>query len=168
MFTEEEKHIAKYFDKTFNWIARDENNNLCFYRTKPLKRWIGKGIWIEPLGSYCKTEDCYNEIKYVAYNLGGYFQSIRWEDAEPVLLKDIYDSPILTDKEREYLKYVLKPLPEICHITKYESPYLVFERIGVCFGEKDDMLFPYFAKGTRYKGMELGKEYTLKDLGIKL
>jgi hypothetical protein len=168
MFTEEEKHIAKCFGKTFNWIARDENNNLCFYRTKPLKRWIGKGIWVEPLGSYYKTKHCYNDIKYVAYGLGGYFQSIRWEDAEPTLIKDIYDPQILNDKEREYLTAVLKPLPTAKTIRKAISPLGVYQYLVVDFNESEFMSFPYFEPDTMYKGMECCKLYTPEELGIKL
>ena len=31
---------------------------------------------------------------------------------------------------------------------------------------KDSIIFPYFTKGTMYKGMKVKTKYTLKELGI--
>ena len=37
----------------------------------------------------------------------------------------------------------------------------------ICIGLNDEAIsLPYFKKGTMYKGMELYKEYTLKELGL--
>ena len=33
-------------------------------------------------------------------------------------------------------------------------------------GKTSSISFPYFKKGTMYKGMKPGKSYTLKELGI--
>lgn len=32
--------------------------------------------------------------------------------------------------------------------------------------EDDNIPFPFFTKGTMYKGMELNKRYTLEELGL--
>lgn len=71
---------------------------------------------------------------------------------------------ILTQEEKEYLSYVIKPFRDrveyVCkyaHIdNKHEWIEIVFTNIFMCF--------PFFEKGTMYKGMEVNKEYTLEEL----
>lgn len=81
-------------------------------------------------------------------------------------LEELQRKPILDDVEKEYLKAVIRPFKkEIVSISKEET-----------FGEEfisinhevlgDNISFPTFKKGTMYIGMELEKEYTLKELGL--
>ena len=73
---------------------------------------------------------------------------------------------ILTQEEKEYLSYVIKPFRDkveyvrkYAHIdNKHEWIEIVFTNIFMCF--------PFFEKGTMYKGMELNKEYSVEELGI--
>lgn len=73
--------------------------------------------------------------------------------------------PILTDKEKEYLGAVIKPFRKrIEFIAKYE---LKEEKEYIDISLDYDMIdLPIFKKGTMYKGMEVGKRYTLEDLGV--
>ena len=75
----------------------------------------------------------------------------------------IVEKEILDEKEKEYLSAVIKPFRDrIEYIKKMED---IREYITIDL--KDERLpFPYFDKGTMYKGMELGKKYTLKELGL--
>ena len=79
---------------------------------------------------------------------------------------ELYEEPILDEKEKEYLSAVIKPFrKKIRNISKngvYDYEYLYFEGKGT----KEDFRLPIFAKGTMYKGMKLGKAYTLKELGL--
>ena len=75
---------------------------------------------------------------------------------------------ILTKQERCYLSSVVKPFREkILHISKLSSK----DGESICIDirydwEEDSIVLPKFAAGTLYKGMEIGKEYSVKDLGL--
>lgn len=77
--------------------------------------------------------------------------------------------PILDDAEKKYLSAVIKPFRnKVYAIAKYEDGvdnyYIqIMVKQNVYFEYID---FPYFKKGTMYKGMELKKEYTLEQLGL--
>ena len=78
-------------------------------------------------------------------------------------------SGILNDKEREYLSDVIKPFRnKIEYIDKYIDEN--GEYISLIYRDLSDRTFaiefPYFEKGTMYKGMEIGKRYTLEELGL--
>lgn len=80
------------------------------------------------------------------------------------------DEPILTDEEREYLRAVIKPFrSRVKTITKTylecfnEFEWLVLEMIE---DGNDASNFPFFEKGTMYKGMEANKKYTLEELEL--
>ena len=75
---------------------------------------------------------------------------------------------ILNETEKEYLKAVINPFKKkVKYIAKadcYKSKS--YESIEIGLENDDCMLFPDFEKGMMYKGMELGKRYTLEELGI--
>ena len=75
---------------------------------------------------------------------------------------------ILTEQERHYLSSVVKPFREkILHISKLSSKNGESICIDIRYDwEEDSILLPKFAAGTLYKGMEIGKEYSVKDLGL--
>ena len=83
---------------------------------------------------------------------------------------------ILDKEEKEYLSAVIRPFAyrtiSITKIKDWIDEDINFEALEIALMlpcENPDMEFvhlPYFDKGTMYKGMELNKEYTLKDLGL--
>ena len=75
---------------------------------------------------------------------------------------------ILAEEERKYLSRVIKPFREkIQHISKLTGKNGEYICIDIrCDWEEDSILLPRFATGTLYKGMEIGKEYSVKDLGL--
>ena len=84
-------------------------------------------------------------------------------------LLEEYTEPILDDKEREYLSSVIEPFRKsVISIKKLEATYgweiisfyYTFQSYG-CI-----TILPPFQSGTRFKGMELGKEYTIEALGL--
>lgn len=97
-FTEDEKTITRNINKKYKWIARNKSGSLVIFTRKPIKR---EKSWcvdrIDELNSITEFEHI--------------FKSIRWEDDNPVLIKDIYDPQIISDKEREYLKNILETIP---------------------------------------------------------
>ena len=75
---------------------------------------------------------------------------------------------ILDETEKRYLASVIRPFRnKVKNIVKNGDPFMrgkEFLRIEL---ENDDYAdFPYFEKGTMYKGMKEDKKYTLKELGL--
>lgn len=75
---------------------------------------------------------------------------------------------ILDEAERRYLSGVIRPFKdEVTDIIKYKSyDFENKEYIVIHCNQSETTMFPYFDKGTMYKGMELDKEYTLEELGL--
>lgn len=83
-----------------------------------------------------------------------------------LLGKKEIEKPILDDVEKRYLENVLKPFKDkvnylIKHNDRHKGDYII-----VTIYEEDSLLFPYFKKNKMYKGMEVDKRYTLKELGL--
>ena len=75
---------------------------------------------------------------------------------------------ILTDKEKEYLSNVIKPFRDkVESISKRSDDNGKYITIEIDEKpHKNNMFFPYFEADTMYKGMEIGKYYTLDELGL--
>lgn len=85
----------------------------------------------------------------------------RWLDAE-------HKEPILDDAEKKYLSAVIKPFRnKIYTIVKWRSYSGDSEWLSFISESKFGAFFlPNFKAGTMYKGMEVGRKYTLDELGI--
>ena len=84
-----------------------------------------------------------------------------------------YKEPILDDVEKAYLRSVIKPFKDkTLYIYKTEiqnekNHYIRIVVKSICDGlDEEEIAFPLFKKNTMYKGMELDKQYTLKELGL--
>lgn len=133
-----------------------------------------------------KTRDL-DDIKYKWTNSG----LVQWVDTiqEWVISLDfnriltgdvqIIKLPILDDVEKEYLSSVIRPFRNrVIYIAKgetvktYSPNAKIYECIYIMYKDSSKkqnpfyMGFPCFEKGTMYKGMELDKKYTLKELGL--
>ena len=82
-------------------------------------------------------------------------------------LEEEYKPSILDDVEKAYLSAVIKPFRKDVECIEKLNPsclngkqYLRIELIN------DYFTIPIFAKGTMYKGMRMGKRYTLKELEL--
>ena len=153
IFTDVEKQILEATDKSYKWIARDKNGCLYVYDTKPYKD-EGYGFFSAKFSSGFLFNECVSDVL---------FKNVTWENS-PIQYRD---DELLTPKEREYLKFVFKPFAsDIICVQKLlllsdDTEYIVARTY------KDSMIFPYFKKGTMYKGMKVKTKYTLKELGIK-
>lgn len=157
IFTEVEKRILEATDKNYKWIARDENGCLYIYNTKPYKD-EEYGFFDTKFSGGILFNRCVSDVL---------FQNVTWENS-PIQYRS---SELLTPKEREYLKFVFKPFAnDILYVQKKQS-YIIddieYIETITCKDEKKSVTrFPYFEKGTMYKGMK-HKKYTLKELGIE-
>lgn len=107
-------------------------------------------------------------LKYVENGLGleNVFKILR-----PTGYKKVYEveQEILDEEEKKYLSAVIKPFKNrVEYIIKKLSfhnstaEYIIIELIN-----DDCIMLPYFDKRTMYKGMEIYKKYTLKELGLE-
>ena len=106
------------------------------------------------VGSLNHGEDCANKSCAECKK-----EALKW-------LLEEYKEPILDDVEKEYLSAVIKPFrSRVKYIEKVVSlsGSAQFIRIGLC---GDYMIFPYFEKGSMYKGMKLNRKYSLEELGL--
>ena len=83
-------------------------------------------------------------------------------------LKPIWEreTDVLDEKEKEYLSAVIKPFKKNVNcIIKQGNERAEYLEIDV---KKNMSTFlPNFEAGSMYKGMELDKQYTLKELGLE-
>lgn len=86
------------------------------------------------------------------------------------------ETDILSEKEKEYLKSIIRPFKDrVEHIEKRKiiNSEGTFYYIGIIVKHiaidrfSEAIYFPYFKPESKmYEGMELNKEYTLKELGL--
>lgn len=83
---------------------------------------------------------------------------------------EIIKKPILDEAEKEYLSNVIRPFRDrvkaIAKYSKGSSEFIVIRYSNTLDGFILSMNFPIFGEGEMYKGMKLGKEYTLEELGL--
>lgn len=78
-------------------------------------------------------------------------------DIEPV-------KEILDEKEKEYLRNVIRPFRDkVIYIKKLRNYTTEYISINI----KNDLPITYFFECTMYKGMEVGKGYVLSELGLE-
>lgn len=76
-FTDNELCILRNIDKKYKWVARDKSNNLCIFVEKPNKQNEAR-MWVNVISTGYIEFHCYNQL----------FNSIKWEDNEPVYIDD--------------------------------------------------------------------------------
>ncbi len=78
-----------------------------------------------------------------------------------------YKEEILDKEEKEYLEAVLRPFKDrVDRIVKYFNSRVNRQFIYIFFTDDVGIKLPYFKANTMYKGMEVDKKYTLKELGL--
>lgn len=78
-----------------------------------------------------------------------------------------YRESILDEAERKYLSDVIRPFRnKIGTISKFQTWDESSQYIYISMKDNHIAALPVFPKGTMYKGMECGKRYSLKELGL--
>lgn len=167
-FTEEDKKFISLLKPEWKWVARDWNNDLYLYKTKPTKN---EKAWVtNSIDGFCRLMfDGYLKNVY-SLDWDNLFCNIKWSDEEPTRLKE----PILDDIERTYIKLYVVNNPcfknrKIDGITKiiFNSANGKFCQLSISFYDKNirrRMLLAPFEKDKMYLGMKLNKTYTIEDL----
>lgn len=137
----------------YKWLIRTMRGNVVAFSCHPCKY---EGYWLWPNNV---------ESEVVSGKSTPLFKSIQWEDEGPTYIGDIINTQILNEAERKYLSAVIRPFRDrVRSITKLLRLNDKGEYIVIDAGFQ--MFFPDFKPSTMYKGMELGKEYTLEELGL--
>ena len=109
-------------------------------------------------------------IKKIREIFGCQIKVERGEYATDALLEWMvqpYREPILDDAERKYLADVIRPFRnKIDTISKFQTWDGSSQYIHISMKDNHMGTLPVFPKGTMYKGMEDGKHYSLKELGL--
>ena len=102
----------------------------------------------EMVNGYCK-----------GYNCDGCKERVlKW------LLEEVKE-PVLDEVERKYLSDVIKPFGHrVSQIVKRNNGSGYY--IAIILNNFDVMNLPYFTRNTMYKGMKVGRQYKLKELGL--
>ena len=112
-----------------------------------------------------------NKDKNIVNNLGQeVLFTIDFDDIKNKHWEE-YNEDILNEEEKPYLENILKPYKDRVDFVMKECIGDYYERIVICVSVKNKsfknyIAFPYFNKGTIYKGMEIDKKYTVNELGL--
>lgn len=142
----------------YKWIARETFGWLYAYKDEPHKdydRNINDYVWRDN-GKYCPVCTIRAPI----------FLNVTCCDKEPVSLESIVHPQILDDVERKYLSAVIKPFRNKVKSINKAASEANQEFIAIDFKNGDETFLPWFKAGTMYKGMKLGRKYTLEELGL--
>lgn len=91
------------------------------------------------------------------------------EVKRPCQYKTIYKRKeiLLTKKEKEWLSVIVKPFKNnIRCISKESELGHKSEYIVIYIYSDNNIIFPSFKTGTRYRNMKTGREYSLPELGL--
>ena len=100
--------------------------------------------------------------------INGYCESFNCEGCGERVLKWLLEEakePVLDEVERKYLSDVIKPFGHrVSYIVKRMNGSGYY--IAIILNNFDVMNLPYFTRNTMYKGMTVGRQYKLKELGL--
>ncbi len=86
------------------------------------------------------------------------------------LTLEVLEEPIIGEEERKYLSGVISPFREkVINISKrnfHDNYFILISVNGKSKGSFSNHTLPIFDEQNSYIGMELDKEYTLKELGL--
>ena len=140
-----------YMEQVAQMLGVELEEEFNIYNSKIVNKFTEDGIV-----SYSKDNQNWIRNYYLLENLLiGYTEIIK--------------KPILDEIEKEYLSGVIKPFRDrVKSVIKYESG--IYEYIVIRYRSIEEHIgtvhFPPFKKGTMYKGMEIGKAYSLNELGL--
>lgn len=100
--------------------------------------------------------------------INGYCRGFHCEGCRERVLKWLLEEakePVLDEVERKYLSDVIKPFGHrVSYIVKRKNGSGYY--IAIILNNFDVMNLPYFTRNTMYKGMTVGRQYKLKELGL--
>lgn len=130
------------------------------------KRTVIAGNLINSNGGISKKLNQYtNELKDTV--IGERLDIVKVE--RPTQYKEVFErkEEILDETEKKYLTEVIRPFRKrIQFIQKRKEITGINPYIRIVCEDNDKLVFPYITDNSMYKGMEVNKKYTLKELGL--
>ncbi len=130
------------------------------------KRTVIAGNLINSNGGISKKLNQYtNELKDTV--IGERLDIVKVE--RPTQYKEVFErkEEILDETEKKYLTEVIRPFRKrIQFIQKRKEITEINPYIRIVCEDNDKLVFPYITDNSMYKGMEVNKKYTLKELGL--
>ena len=104
---------------------------------------------------------------YIKGNGGDYIEAyININELIKLNIKEL-PKQILTDEEKAYLKAVIKPVKDkVVDMYRTQTLYS-HEHVFIHLKNSENMTTYPFEPNTRFKGMKINQEYTLKELGLE-
>ena len=136
-----------------------------------------RDITYEELTNYCRGKiicpECFlRNVRCITSNDCWVYHKDLYSDKFLDQTIEIEMPDILTKEEKEYLSAVIKPFRnKVKNIIKFSCAMNSHCFIEIVYdddtwGKDMTIVMPPFKKDTMYKNMELGKKYTLKELGL--
>ena len=132
---------------------------------------VAKMLGVE-LGEEFRVEGF--DDKFMLTSTGMFYYDIedsKWQ--ESLLIYDILKGtrkivkPILNEKEKEYLSYIIKPFRDrVESIYKLRNSRASRDCIIIRIKDRNSIVLPDFKKGDMYKNMKPERKYSLEDLKI--
>lgn len=128
------------------------------------KRTVSKGFLIDNFGAISLTYFT-EDLK----DIDGEEEYDIVEVERPVKYETVFErkEEILDEVEKRYLTEVIRPFRKrIQFIQKKKEITEINPYIRIVCEDNDNLVFPYIIDNSMYKGMEVNKKYTLKELGL--
>lgn len=142
-----------------------KDGDIVTYRNED-KRTVIAGNLINSCGYISKKLNQYtNELKDTV--IGKSLDIVKVE--RPVKYETVFvrKEEVLDETEKKYLTEVISPFRKrIQFIQKRKEITEINPYLRIVFEDNDKLVFPYITDKTMYKGMEVNKKYTLKELGL--
>ena len=119
----------------------------------------GQVVFVDKTSQYC-FENIDEQLKYFNDDVS----IVKVE--RPIQYETMFErkEEILDETEKKYLASVIRPFRNKVEAIRKEACNKEF--ISIELKDEASINFPYFKKGTMYKGMKKDKKYTLKELGL--
>lgn len=157
------------------WMGEDEFTKVKFIKSdlkdgdiatdrEGKKRTVSKGFLVDNFGAISLTyftEDLKDVDGEEEYDIVKVERSVKYET--------IFErkEEILDEVEKRYLTEVIRPFRKrIQFIQKKKEITEINPYIRIVCEDNDNLVFPYITDNSMYKGMEVNKKYTLKELGL--
>ena len=126
-----------------------------------LEKVLADALAVSESGEICRCEDIETCGRCIFFGADCVGKTMNWLNSE---YKEI---TMLTEEEKAYMTEVIKPFRDkVKSITKLEDAYFKEEYIYIFVKGSANAVLPRFDENTMYKGMELGRRYTLEELGL--
>ena len=128
------------------------------------KRTVSKGFLVDNFGAISLTyftEDLKDVDGEEEYDIVKVERSVKYET--------VFErkEEILDEVEKRYLTEVIRPFRKrIQFIQKKKEITEINPYIRIVCEDNDELVFPHITDNSMYKGMEVNKKYTLKELGL--